>query len=56
MTWADLALIDAARWLQDIVQAGDAMNKYPKLKALQERVHNIPSVAEYIASRPETDH
>jgi len=55
LTWVDLALIDTVHWLQAIVEAGDDVAKYPKLHALQQRVENIPAIAEYLAKRPKRD-
>jgi len=32
------------------------LDKYPKLKALRERVNSVPRVAAWIAERPVTDY
>jgi len=54
MTWADLAFLNFTGW---VVMAGapDFLDKYPKLKALKERVENQPKIAAWIAKRPKTE-
>jgi len=33
----------------------DPLGKYPKLKALKEKVEKLPKIAAWIAKRPKTD-
>ena len=32
----------------------DGLDKFPKLRALQKRIHALPSIAKYIKERPDT--
>jgi len=54
MTWADLGFLNFTSW---VVMAGapDFLDKFPKLKALKERVENQPKIAAWIAKRPKTE-
>ena len=54
MTWGDLAFLNFTSW---VVMAGapDFLDKFPKLKALKERVETQPKIAAWIAKRPKTE-
>jgi len=54
LTWADLSFIVLVSWTQ-MGGATDALAKYPKLKALQERVEKLPKIAAWIAKRPKSE-
>jgi glutathione S-transferase len=53
LTWADLALINYLSWI-DIAEGSARLAKYPKVKALRERVEALPKVAAWIAKRPQS--
>jgi len=54
LTWADLGLVVLIGWLQ-MAGGGSAVDKRPKLHALQHRVESLPKIAEWLANRPKTD-
>ena len=53
MTWADIAAANFFTWAPML---GIPMNneKFPKLKALTDRVEASPKIAAYIEKRPKT--
>jgi len=54
LTWADLGLLALADvWLSKL-GADSQIDNHPKLKALREKVSNMPKIAEWLAKRPET--
>jgi len=54
LTWADLAFLNFVAWTA-MAGSDNPLAKFPKLKALKEKVEKLPKIAEWIASRPKTD-
>lgn len=54
LTWADLAFTIFVGWTA-MVSDGSALDKFPKLKALKDRVEHLPKIADWIAKRPKTE-
>jgi len=53
LTWADLAFVNFIGWGSYAgVDEAHVLDKFPKLKALKEKVEKEPKVAAYLASRP----
>jgi len=50
-TWADLSFAVVCSWLDDL-EVGWALDKYPKLAALKQRVNSRPRIADWIKSHP----
>ena len=55
MTLADLTFLNMAALMAMVANAPQIYEKFPKLKALKERVEAIPELAAWIAARPVTD-
>jgi len=53
MTYADISFANSCEYLVAMNPA--ILDATPKLKALNERVHAIPSIANYIKQRPQTE-
>lgn len=53
LTWADLGFLAMSGWLS-IIGADPQIDKYPKLKALLEKVSKAPKIAEWLEKRPKT--
>ena len=55
-TWADVAVAWLMRGCQSYAKpAAKLLDKYPGLWELTERIEKVPSVAEYLKTRPESD-
>ena len=54
VTYADLLFAHNAAFLEETVK-GDIFANYPKLKALKDKIHEIPRIKEYIEVRTKTD-
>lgn len=56
LTYADLTFVHQLSYLKPLAEIDPEkfIADYPKLKALQDRVLQVPKLAEYIAKRPET--
>lgn len=54
LTWADLYFYALLGRLELLVELTDPFEKFPKLKALTDRIGSQPKIAEYIAKRPKT--
>ncbi|KAJ8676300.1 hypothetical protein QAD02_012087 [Eretmocerus hayati] len=52
-TWADLVFAVALENFETMFGAG-ALENYPALRSLKERVHSLPQIAAWIARRPHT--
>jgi len=56
LTWADLAFINFVGWTaMGGTDPAHVLDKYPKLKALKDRVEKEPKVAAWLAKRPKTE-
>ena len=55
MTWCDILFSHWCSWVPDGVQITPPFDKFPKLKALKERVESHPKIAEWLKKRPVTD-
>ncbi|XP_074649216.1 hematopoietic prostaglandin D synthase-like [Tubulanus polymorphus] len=54
LTWADLSYINCCSWLCLFVP--NALDKYPKLRALKDKIEGLPRIAKWLANRPQTDY
>lgn len=54
ITYADLLFAHNAAFFEETVK-GDIFANYPKLRALKEKIHEIPRIREYIDVRTKTD-
>lgn len=54
ISWADMLFLNSVGWLTMAV-AADALDKFPKLKALKHRVETRPKIAAWIEKRPKTE-
>ena len=55
VTFADLYFAQTITWLEpNHVKVN--WDKVPKLKALKQRVENLPKIAEWIKKRPKTEY
>lgn len=54
VTYADLIFAHNAAFFEETVK-GDIYADYPKLKALKEKIHEIPRIKEYLDVRTKTD-
>jgi len=54
LTWADIWLLQFVSFAS-VAGNKDVLAKYPKLKALHERVEKQPRIAAWIANRPKTE-
>ncbi|XP_014214032.1 glutathione S-transferase-like [Copidosoma floridanum] len=52
-TWADFVFAVALENFEQMF-GGGALESYPALRSLKQRVHGIPAIAEWIAKRPHT--
>lgn len=52
LTWADLFLVTVVEWLGDKKQS--AIDHFPALKKQDETVRNVPNIAKWLQSRPDT--
>lgn len=53
LTWADLYLVCALEYLGEKHDA--TLENYKNLKALDQKVHSHPKIAEWISKRPKSD-
>ena len=53
MTYADIAFANSCEYLTVVNPA--ILDATPKLKALNERIHAIPSIAKHIEERPKRE-
>ncbi|XP_057338639.1 glutathione S-transferase-like [Microplitis mediator] len=53
-TWADFVLAVALENFEQIFGVA-ALDNYPGLRGLKQRVHEIPEIVEWLAKRPQTD-
>jgi glutathione S-transferase len=54
ITWADIQFLISLSWVA-MAGATDALDKFPKLKALKHRVETRPKIAAWIEKRPKTE-
>ena len=54
MTWADLSFINCMSWVLRYVP--DALDKYPRLSNLKNKVESSTRIAQYLRTRPETSY
>ena len=55
ITWADMLFAIWMRWIPGGVKVLPPLDKYPKLKALYDKVESHPKIAEWLRTRPVTD-
>jgi len=55
ITWADMLFTHWMLWLPNGVKVTPPLDKYPKLKALTERVQANPKIAAWMKKRPVTE-
>ena len=55
MTYADFAVAVIVGGMFTDAGFGAAVDKFPKIRALQQAVENLPKVKEWIEKRPKTD-
>ena len=55
MTWCDILFTHWVSWVPDGVKVTPPFDKFPKLKALTQRVESHPKIAEWLKKRPVTD-
>ena len=55
MTWCDVLFTHWVSWVPDRVKITPPFDKFPKLKALTEKVESHPKIAEWLKKRPVTD-
>jgi len=56
ITWADMQFLNHVGWVaMPMAGAADALDKFPKLKALKHRVETRPKIAAWIEKRPKTE-
>jgi len=54
LTWADLSFLQFVSWIP-MCGCDKPLDKFPKLKALKEKVEKLPKIAAWIAKRPQTE-
>lgn len=54
ITWADFTLTAGLEFFESIFGA-TALDKYPSLRGLKKRVHEIPAIADWVSRRPHTE-
>lgn len=53
-TWADFVFAVALENFEQLFGA-NALDNYPGLRGLKQRVHEIPAIVDWLAKRPQTD-
>ena len=54
MTWADFVFASSLENFECIF-GKNALDRYPALKALKEKIFNIPKIKEWVQKRPQTE-
>ena len=55
VTYADFAVALMTSGMIDHAELGACVDKFPKIRALQQAVENLPKIKEWIEKRPKTD-
>ena len=55
VTIADMSFLNMGTVILIACNEASLLDKFPKLKALMERVEGLPKIAEWIAARPKTN-